>query len=88
MHSGGSIGRHLKPTLKTVLPLLKNVLKPLARRVLIPMRLAAAAVASDLGIHKRILGSEMCPSDLAQWRALIASNKEMDEIMKKKKCLK
>ena len=44
------LGRLLGPLLKTRLPLMKNVIKPLAKSVLIPLGLTAAASAS--GIHK------------------------------------
>ena len=43
----------LGPLLKTGLPLVKNVIKPLAKRVLIPLGLPAAASAADAGIHKK-----------------------------------
>ena len=56
IQSGGFLGRRLGPLLKTVLPLIKNVTKPLAKSVLIPLGLTAAASA-DAGIHKKILGS-------------------------------
>ena len=47
---GGLVG----PLLKTGLPLIKkNVIKPLAKSVLIPLGLAAAADAADAGIHKK-----------------------------------
>ena len=52
---GGFLGRLLGPLLKTGLPLIKNVTKPLAKSVLIPFRLTAAALASDAGIHKKII---------------------------------
>ena len=55
--SGGFLGRLLGPLLKTGLPLIKNVIKPLAKSVLIPLGLTAAASAADAGIHKKILGS-------------------------------
>ena len=32
---------------------MKNVIKPLAKRVLIPLGLTAAASAADAGIHKK-----------------------------------
>ena len=57
MQSGGFLGRLLGPLLKTGLPLIKNVIKPLAKSVLIPLGLTAAASAADAGIHKKILGS-------------------------------
>ena len=51
--SGGFLGRLLGPLLKTGLPLIKNVIKPLAKSVLIPLGLTAAASAADAGIHKK-----------------------------------
>ena len=57
MQSGGFLGRLLGPLLKTGLPLIKNVIKPLAKSVLIPLGLTAAASAADAGIHKKILRS-------------------------------
>ena len=41
--SGGFLSRLLGPLLKTGLPLIKNVTKPLAKSVLIPLGLTAAA---------------------------------------------
>ena len=52
IQSGGFLGRLLGPLLKTRLPLIKNVIKPLAKSVLIPLGLTAAA-AADAGIKKR-----------------------------------
>ena len=54
---GGFLSKLLGPLLKTGLPLIKNVIKPLAKSVLIPLGLTAAALAADAGIHKKILGS-------------------------------
>ena len=53
---GGFLGRLLGPLLETGLPLIKNVIKPLAKSVLIPLGLNAAA--SVAGIHKNILESD------------------------------
>ena len=53
IQSGGFLGRLLGPLLKTGLPLIKNVIKPLAKTVLIPLGLTAAASAADAGIHKK-----------------------------------
>ena len=53
IQSGGILGRLLGPLLKTVLPLISNVIKPLAKSVLIPLGLTAAASAADAGIHKK-----------------------------------
>ena len=44
------LGRLLGPVLKTGLPLIKNTLKPLAKIVLIPLGLIAAALATDKAI--------------------------------------
>ena len=53
IQSGGFLGRLLGPLLKKGLPLIKNVIKPLAKRVLIPLGLTAAASAADAEIHKK-----------------------------------
>ena len=53
IQSGGFHSRLLGPLLKTGLPLIKNVIKPLAKSVLIPLGLTAAASAVDAGIHKK-----------------------------------
>ena len=74
IQSGKFLGRLLGPLLKTRLPLMKNVIKPLARSVLIPLGLTAAASAADAGIHKRILGSGNTTR--------IISNYEMEDIIK------
>ena len=50
--SGGFLGKRLGPLLKTGLPLTKNVFKLLAKSVLIPLRLTAAASAADAAIQK------------------------------------
>ena len=52
IQSGGFLGRLLCPLLKTGLPLIKNVIKPLAKSVLTFLGLIAAASAADAGIHK------------------------------------
>ena len=44
---GGSLGRLLRPLLRTGLTLMKNVVQPLAKCVLIPLGLTAAAPATD-----------------------------------------
>ena len=61
---------------------MKNVLKSLAKSVLIPLGLTAAASAIDAGIHKKMFGFGMYPSDLAKQTTLIISNKEMNDTMK------
>ena len=57
IQAGGFLGRLLGPLLKTALPLIKNVIKLLAKSVLIPLGLTAAASAADAGINKKVLGS-------------------------------
>ena len=54
IQSGGFLGRLLGLLLKTGLPLIKNAIKPLAKSVLIPLGLTAAASAADAGILKKI----------------------------------
>ena len=51
--SGGFLGRLLGPLIKTGLPLMKNVITLLAKSVLIPLGLTAAASTKDAGIHKK-----------------------------------
>ena len=53
IQSGAFFGKLLGPLLKTGLPLMKNVIKSLAKSVLIPLGLTAAASAADTGIHKK-----------------------------------
>ena len=53
IQSGGFLGRLLAPLLKTGLPLIKNVIKPLPKSVLIPLGLTAAESVADAGIHKK-----------------------------------
>ena len=55
IQSGGFLGRLLGPLLKTGLPLIKNIIKPLAKSVLISLGLTAAALTADAGIHKKNL---------------------------------
>ena len=74
IQSGGFLGKLPGPLLKTVLPLIKNVIKPLAKSVLIPLGLTAAASAADAGIYKKILGSGNT--------TLIISNEEMNDVIK------
>ena len=60
IQSGGFLGRLLGPLLKTGLPLIKNVIKPLAKSVLIPLGLTTAASAADAGIHKKNIRITEC----------------------------
>ena len=75
IQSGGFLGKLLGPLLKTGLPLMKSVITPLAKSILIPLGLtAAAAAAVDAGIHKKILGSGNT--------TLTISNKDMEDLTK------
>ena len=75
LQSGRFLGKMLGPLLRTGLPLTKNVIKPLAKSVLVLLGLTAAASAADTGIHKKILGS-------SHNTTLIISNDEMEDILK------
>ena len=77
--SGGFLGRLLGPLPKTRLPLIKNVLKPLAKSVLIPLGLTAAASATDAAIHKKMFVSCI--------KTFIILNEEKNDIMKRVKSL-
>ena len=57
IQSGELLGRFVDPLLNTGLLLMKNVIKPLAESVSIPLRLTAATLTADTGIHNKILGS-------------------------------
>ena len=73
--SGGFLDRLLGPLLKTGLSLIKNVLKPLSKSILIPLGLAAAASAADATIHNNMFASGM--------KTLIISKEEINDILKK-----
>ena len=75
IQSGGFLGRLLGPLLKAGLPLIKNVIKQLAKIGLIPLGLTAAASAAVAGIHKEVLGS-------GNNITLIMSNDEIEHIIK------
>ena len=79
--SGGFFGRLQGPLLKTELPLIKNVIKPLAKSILIPLGLPAAASTADAGIPKKALGSGK-PSSSHNNTVLIISNDEKGNIIK------
>ena len=88
IQSGGFLGRLLGPLLKTGLPLIKNVIKPLPKRALIPLGLTAAASVADAGIHKKILGSgHNNNNNNNNNTTLIISNNEMEDILKIVKAL-
>ena len=74
IQSGGFLSKLLGPLLKTGLPLMKSVITPLAKNVLIPLELTAAS-AADAGMHKKILGS-------GNNVTIIILNKDMDDLIK------
>ena len=82
--SGGFLGKLLGPLLKTGLPLIKNVITPLAKSVLIPLGLTAAASTADAGIRKKILGSgrRHSSSSASHNTTLIISNKDIEDLIK------
>ena len=67
IQSGGFLGKLIGPLLKAGLQLIKSVITPLAKSVLI--------LAADAGIHKKILGS-------GNTATLIILNKDMDDLIK------
>ena len=71
--SGGFLVWLLEPLLKSGLLLIKNVLKTLAKSVLIPLGLTAVASATHAAIHIKMFGSGIT--------TLIISNKEINYIM-------
>ena len=72
--SGLFLGRLLEPVLKTGLPLIGNVLKPLSENVLISLGLTAVVAATDAAIPKKSFSSGTM--------TLIISNEGMNNIMK------
>ena len=69
---------------------MKNVLKPLAKSISIPLGVTTAASATDAAIHKKMFGSRCPPLDLTSYHSnlasrmttLIISNDEKNDIMK------
>ena len=72
--SAGFLGRILGPLLKARLSLMGNVVETLAKNILIPLGLMAAASTTDAAIHNKMFGSG--------FRTLIISNEEINDIMK------
>ena len=72
--SGGFLGKPFQPLLKSGLPLIENILKPLVESILIPLGLTVVALATDAVIRKKMF--ESGPT------TLIISNEEINNIMK------
>ena len=85
IQSGGFLGRFLLPVLKTGLPFMKNIVKPLAKSILISLGLTAAVSAADAWIHKKIIGSGHYSLDFQP--ILIISIDEKEDIIKLVKSL-
>ena len=78
MHKKKQLGRFLGiflgPSLKTGLSFMKNVLKQLAKSVLIPLGLTSTASAIDAATHKKMFEPDMT--------TIIVFNEKMNNIMK------
>ena len=74
IQSGRFLGKLLGPLLKPGLPLIKNIIKLLAKSILIPLGLTAAASAADAGIQKKIHDSGTTTS--------VISNEKINDKMK------
>ena len=69
---------------------MKNVLKPLAKSISIPLGVTTAASATDAAIHKKMFGSRRPPWDITSYHSnlpsrmttLITSSDEKNDIMK------
>ena len=77
IQSGGILRRLLGPLLTIGLLLVRNVIKPLAKTVLIPLGLTTAVSAADEGIYEKISGWRH-----KNTRTLIISNDEMEDNIK------
>ena len=77
--SEGYLQSLLGPLLKIGLPLIGNVLKPLAKSISIPLGLTAAVPAADAAIHKNMLWSGLT--------TFVILNKEMNDTVKVVKSL-
>ena len=75
IQSGGFLGKLLGPLLRTGLPLMKNVIKPLAKSVLTPLGLTAAMSALDARIQKKIFSGSGTTT-------LVISSEDINDIMK------
>ena len=92
----GSLGKLLGPLLKTGLPMMENLLKLLAKNILIPSRLTAAASATDAAIHKKMFGSgvttliiwneemTITKRKLSHWKNLVYWQQELVKELKMK----
>ena len=70
----GGFPSFVTPLITAGLPLMKNVLKPLSKNVLLPFKLTAGLLLTGTAVQKKIFESGM--------KALIISNEEMKHIIK------
>ena len=83
IQSGGFLGRLLGPLLKTGLPLIKNVIKPLAKSALIVLRATAGVSGADSGIDTSSTSHNRPSSSASHTNTiLIISNDEMKDVLK------
>ena len=64
------------------LPLVKNVLAPLAKNVLLPYRLSEGMLEADTTNQKEIYGSDRSSDLDLRTTTLIVLNEELEDIMK------
>ena len=83
IQSGGLLGKFLGPVLKTGLPIMSNVITPLAKSLFIPFGLTAAASAADAGTQKILESDDRHHSSSASHNTtLIISNKDTKDRIK------
>ena len=70
---GGSLN-FVKPLMTADLPLMKSVLTPLSKSILLLLGLSAGMLAADAAIQKKVYGADVT--------ALIILNEEMTDILK------
>ena len=63
---GGFLGRLLGPLLRTGLPLMKSVIQPLAKSVLVPLGLTEAASVADAGHNTTLIISNDETKDISK----------------------
>ena len=79
------LGRLLGQIIKTLLPLIENLIKTLTKLIL--LGLTAAVSAADERIHKKALASAHHSDSTSYVTTLIISNDEMEDIMETVKSL-
>ena len=77
---GGLLSKFFGPLMEVGISLMRNVLKQLAKSVLLPLRLTTTAPATQAAMQKKIYGTGIT--------SLVISKEEMKDIMKVIKYLK